>query len=89
MLVAVGNEVLNDMVDNPQALAARAQQAMQEGRLDEALTDLSALKILIPNDASIWLMCAYANRAKGDVETACQEFETACQNVSGRCEYSI
>jgi len=67
------------MADTPQSLAARAQQAMQDGRLDEALTDLSALKILIPNDSSIWLMCAYANRAKGEVETACREFETATQ----------
>lgn len=65
------------MAETAQTIGARAQQAMQDGRLDEALADLSQLKILIPHDATIWLMTAYALRAKNQLDESRKQFETA------------
>lgn len=65
------------MIQNVQALAQRAQQAMREGRLDEALTILANLRVQLPGDGSIWLMTAYALRSKGEVDKARAAFEEA------------
>lgn len=65
------------MFDNPQMLAARAQQAMREGRFEEALEDLAILRKKLPTDATIPLNMAYVNRALGNVDAAKSSFEDA------------
>ena len=62
---------------SPQELAARAQTAMQEGRYDDAHSDLAKLRLLAPQDGTIRLMTAYAYRAQGQVAKAKENFEAA------------
>ncbi len=60
-------------------IAARAEQAMREGRLVEALADLAKLKSLVPQDPQVYLMSAFAQRASGDAQQAKIEFRKALE----------
>ena len=65
------------MTESPQVLAQRAQQAMQEGRFDDAHPVLATLHAMLPTDPMVVLMQAYTYRAQGRGEEARAAFEKA------------
>ena len=67
------------MIESPMMIATRAEQAMREGRLTEALADLTRLKILVPQDPQVYLMSAFAQRASGNAEQAKTEFRKSLE----------
>ncbi len=67
------------MNEPPMMIAARAEQAMREGRLTEAVTDLVKLKSLVPEDPMVHLMWAFAHRGQGKIGEAVAGFEKALE----------
>ena len=73
-------QMLKEQPKDESALRVRAGLWLDSGKpenVDKALRELTALSALHPEDASLWFQMGWANRLKGDPETAKKQFQEA------------